>query len=76
MNESSRQDEARLERELGEILHGREPGPTPYGLRGRVERIADEVPAGRAPRGLRRALRLLAAAAALAVLVAGARLLA
>jgi hypothetical protein len=61
-------DDARLERELRDVLGRREPGSVPYGLRGRVDRIPDEVPDTRRAR-LVRAVPLLAAAAAVGVLV-------
>ncbi len=62
--------EARLERELREVFGDRKPDSAPYGLRGRVGRIPDEVGlsvAGRAH--LARVIPLLAAAAAVGVLV-------
>jgi hypothetical protein len=41
---SERDDDFRLERELRELLRGRDPGPAPYGLRGRVDRVPEERP--------------------------------
>ena len=62
--------EARLERDLREVFRGREPGAAPHALRGRVDRIPDEVGLSVAGRAfLARAAPLLAAAAAVGVLV-------
>jgi hypothetical protein len=69
---SEREQEARMERELRGVLGDRVPGPAPYGLRGRVNRIPDEVPVVRGRPALARVAPLLAAAAAVAVLVLGA----
>lgn len=44
---SEREDDLHLERELREVLHGRDPGPAPYDLRGRVDRVPDADPARR-----------------------------
>jgi hypothetical protein len=40
---SERDTETRLEHELRALLHAREPGPAPYALRGRADRIPEEV---------------------------------
>ena len=74
---SEREDDLRLERELREVLRGRDPGPAPYGLRGRVDRVPEEGPrpSGRqtAGRALAWAGSIAAGIAATAVVVAASR---
>jgi hypothetical protein len=66
---SEREDDLRLERDLREVLRERDPGPAPYGLRGRVDRVPGEHPA--ATRSVvTRLVPLLGIAAAIAVAVA------
>ncbi|MEW6225863.1 MAG: hypothetical protein AB1627_14660 [Chloroflexota bacterium] len=70
---SERDDDLRLERELRGLLGDRDPGPAPYGLRERVDRVpgrdaAGESVAERARRAIVAALGL--AAAVVLVLVA------
>ena len=67
---SERDDDLRLERELRGLLEGRDPGPAPYGLRGRVDRVAEAHPRRRQAT-VRGVLPYLAAAAAIGVLVIG-----
>lgn len=64
----SEREDLRLERELREALRKRDPGPAPYGLRGRVDRVPEEQPEDRRP-VLQRLAPWLAVAAALVVLV-------
>jgi hypothetical protein len=67
---SERDEEVRFEQELREVLRRRDPGPAPYGLRGRVDRIPDDVPVTSGLRGtLVRLAPTLAAVAVLAMLV-------
>jgi hypothetical protein len=66
--------DVRLERELRGVLRRRDPGPAPYGLRGRVDRVPEEVREMR--RGRSRALGAIslagtAVAAGLLVAVLG-----
>ena len=71
---SERDAETRLEHELRALLHAREPGPAPYALRGRADRIPEEVGVAVRWRGrLARLAPLLAAAATVGVLVTVAR---
>lgn len=71
---SQREDDLRLERELRELLRGRDPGPAPYGLRGRVDRVPEGHPVGRRASSQARSALLvvagLAVAAALVVAIA------
>jgi hypothetical protein len=69
---SERDVDPRLERELRELLGSRDPGPAPYGLRGRVDRVPEEHPRRDTARARSVALAVagLAAAAALVVAVA------
>lgn len=69
---SEHEDDLRLERELRELLGARDPGPAPYGLRGRVDRVPAERPRRDTSRARSVALVVagLAVAAALVVAVA------
>lgn len=62
-------DDLGLERGLRDLLQGRDPGPAPYGLRDRVDRVPEEHPAVRRRDRLGRMAPLLATAAAVGVLV-------
>lgn len=71
---SDREDELRLERHLRELLRDRDPGPVPYGLRQRVDRVPAEAPG--AGVGLRSGItRILGLAAVVALLVGGIQVL-
>lgn len=71
----SEQHDARLDRELRELLAAREPGPAPLVLHERVDRIADvPVRQDRLPRAARALLPVLGLAAALAITALGAGL--
>jgi hypothetical protein len=63
---SEREDDLRLEHELREVLHGRDPGTAPYGLSARVDRVPEEYPAA-TPSAVARLAPLFGIAAAIAV---------
>ncbi len=71
-------DDTRLEREIGEILRRRDPGPAPIGLRDRVARVPETTPAGSniARRVSRAIVPVLGLAAVFALLVLATPLLA
>ena len=68
---SERDDDLRLERELRGLLGNRDPGPAPYGLRERVDRVPESRPTGAsvAERGRRAIVPALGIAAALVLAI-------
>ena len=66
---SEHEDDLRLQREVREVLRSREPGPAPYGLRGRLDRVPEEHPAA-TPSVVARLVPLFGIAAAIAVAAA------
>jgi hypothetical protein len=68
---SERDDDLRLERELRGLLGDRDPGPAPYGLRERVDRVPERVVAGAsvAERARRAIVPALGIAAALVLVL-------
>ena len=66
---SEREDDLHLERELRELLRERDPGPAPYGLRGRLDRVPETTAPASSPARVAAGLIGTAMVAAAAVIV-------